>query len=216
MRCGCCYSPHRRKMVACQVCGTHSHIKCMEGGRACPGCQSAALVTGADVIRQDELTMTFKASAAVGGFRGGIGLLYDRAQRALILFATKPGQKFRIVSAGALFTSVSKTKLHDRCLTGVLSVYRPLQDRLLILEDGCFCIEGTAYETEYVVAAGGLAVYVNTTFAPSIDDCRAPVSDTRTRRWLRLPWNDAVCRRNDSWLPPVFWRAFRHIFNVGE
>jgi hypothetical protein len=181
----------------------------MEGGRTCPGCQSATLTTNASAIQQEEIECRFRASARIGGHRGGVGLIYDRVQRILMLFATKPGQKFRIVSAGALFTSDSKTKLHDRYLTGVLSLYSPLVDHLLILEDGCFCIEGTTDEIEYVVAAGGLTVFINTTFKPTIYDCRAPVSDTRTRRWLRLPWNDAVCRREDSWIPPILWRAFR-------
>jgi hypothetical protein len=133
-----------------------------------------------------------------------LDIRYDAAARVLLLQATRPEQTIRVVCAGRLCRVSTPCTLAER---------PPEEIGRWAPGDPCeyafdcdlikFWIETTVATGDVIVAASDLDVMVFEQHAPVVVDCRAPNTDTRTRRrWFRLPWNDEVDRRNDAWLPP--------------
>jgi hypothetical protein len=151
-----------------------------------------------------------------------LDIRYDATKCVLLLQATRPGQTIRVVCAGRLGHVSLPAALTERRPEGI-GRWAPPGDPCEYSFD-CnldkFWIETTVATGDVIVAASDLDVMVFEQHAPVVVDCRAPNTDTRTRRWwFRLPWNDEVDRRNDAWLPPrvtsllkrIAERALNHI-----
>ncbi len=166
-------------------------------GRVCP-----CMVPGAadDVIVAHSIISTRS-----GGRAAMLDIRYDQAARVLLLQATRPGQTIRVVCAGRLCCLSTPDALTERFPEGI-GRWAPPGDPCEYSFDcdlSKFWIETTMATGDVIVAASDLAVMVFEQHTPVVVDCRAPNTDTRTRRrWFRLPWNDEVDRRNDAWLPP--------------
>ena len=198
VECACCGQP-RRKMLVCQVCGASSHERCMRG-RMCP-CECASLVAKGDNISQTTVVLRTTVSARSGGRYARLDIVYDRAGHCLLLQATRPGQTIRIVSAGLISRTVAPAKIQEGVRPAGIWCSPRSDVTEFVWDWDHFWIDTDMVTGDVIVAASGMYVTVFPLHDPVVVDCRAPNTDTRTRRWLRLPWNDEVDRRGDAWLP---------------
>ena len=178
-------------MAPCELCGASSHERCMRG-RLCP-CGS--------VVSENEIAVQLKVSTRVGCCHALLDIVYDAKQHCLVLQATRPGQTIRVVSAGIIVTTGLQTRMAPKKHSfGVLCSPKN-DDTEFVLEFDRFFVSTDMTTGVTTVAASNMFVMILQLHSPTVYDWRAPNTDTISSRWLRLPWNEAVDRRNDSWLP---------------
>lgn len=212
VECACCGRSRPRKMLVCEVCGASCHERCMRG-RWCP-CNCARLGAKGDTISQTSIVLHTTVSARCGGRHALIDIVYDRAGHCLLLQATRPGQTIRIVSAGIISRTAAPAKIQERARPSEISC-SPRSDVVeFVWEWNRFWIDTDMVTGDVIVAASGMAVGIFPLHDPVVIDCRAPNTDTRTRRWLRLPWNDEVDRRDDAWLPRCIEPGIQSLLNL--
>lgn len=179
-------------------------------GRTCP-CGRACL--NGEKIAQDCLTLNTHVSTRSGKRHALLDIVYDPEQNCLLLQATRDMMTIQVVSAGSV-VAVSKTpglSVQDKYANFWVSPIRGTTEYAWQFER--FWIETDMATGEVIVAASNMIVAVFPLHSPVLIDCRAPNTDTQTRRWLRLPWNDKVDRRNDGWIPR---RVSRFILSCAE
>lgn len=210
LTCACCGKPYG-KMLACVVCGESSHPRCLQG-RLCV-CESSSLTNDSKSIAQTKLIFHLATDTSCGGRHALVDMRYDKSAGCLLLQATKPGLTIRITSAGVIMRGgQTRAVLEERWLN---CFWRSPRDDLYewILEPQHFYIRADTAAGVVDVAASNKCVVVLHLHSPDVRDCRTRSNDTTVRRWLRLPWNDAVDRSKDTWLPPVVWKGLEKLLN---
>lgn len=173
-------------------------------GRTCP-CNRARLVN--EQILPDEFMLRTRVSLQRGVRFALLDIVYDSQQGCLLLQATREMMTIRVVSAGTISTLRNTPGLAEQKRGAGFWVSACNGETEHVWEFDRFSVEADTATGDVIVAASNLTVVVFPLHSPVLLDCRAPNTDTQTRRWPRLPWNDSVERQNDAWIPRRISRA---------